>query len=107
MSAAAIERLQSANKRARAATQAIEQGIVRKATIVSTGLALGFAAKKGMRTEIANVPIKLGTGLGLAVVELFTKGAVQRFAAAVSDANLAIYSHEAVQTGSWVAGGEV
>lgn len=103
----ALDRLRDSNARQRAKTTALEQNIVRKATIGATGAALGYASKKGMREELGGVPIKLAlSGVG-ALGELLLKGAAQRFAGAVGDASLAIYSHEAVQEGSFVAGSEV
>lgn len=104
--ASAIERMRDATKRARDKSNKIEQGIVRKATVSLTGAALGWGKKKAWPTELGGVPIKLAIGAIGTIAELTTKGAVQRFFGAASDASLAIYSHEAVQEGSFVAGEE-
>lgn len=104
MASSAIERLKEGNKRAREKTNRVEQGIVRKATISLTGAALGYGKRKAMPTEVGGVPIKLLIGAAGTVGELVTKGAIQRFFGAAGDAALAIYSHEAVQEGSFVAG---
>lgn len=105
----AIERLQESAKRARLKTQVAEQGIVRKCTLAATGAGLGYAKKKGMAPDIGGVPTKLViAGIGT-VAEIMTRGAIARFCGAVADASIAVFSHEAVETGSWVAGdgGEV
>lgn len=100
----AIQRLQDAAKRARLKTQSAEQGIVRKCTLAATGAGLGFAKKKGMAPEVGGVPTKLViAGLGT-VAEIMTRGAVQRFVGAVADASIAVFAHEAVEAGSFVAG---
>lgn len=100
----AIDRLRDANKRARDKSSRLEQGIVRKATISMTGAALGYGKNKGMPIELVGVPTKLALGAVTTIGELVTKGAMQRFFGAVSDASLAVYAHEAMQEGSFVAG---
>lgn len=104
MAGSALERLRESNQRARAKTTALEQNIVRKALISGTGAALGYASKKGVREELGGVPVKLGLAALGALGELLLKGAAQRAAGAVGDASLAIYSHEAMQEGTFVAG---
>lgn len=104
---AAIDRLQATAARQRDKTRALEQNIVRKVVLSGTGAALGYASKKGVREEIGGVPIKLGLAAIGALGEIMLKGGAQRFAGAVGDASLVIYSHEAIQEGSFVAGGEV
>lgn len=100
----ALAHAKSINKNARAKAERAEQGIVRKAVVAGTGAAIAYAEKKGMPDEMLGVPSKLAVGVGLTLVEIFAKGAVQRIAGAVSDASLAVWSHEAVQEGSFVAG---
>ena len=100
----AIQRLQDSAKRARLKTERAEQGIVRKCTLAATGAGLGYAKKKGMSHEVGGVPTKLViAGLGT-IGEIATKGAVSRFLGAVADGAIAVFAHEAVDTGSWVAG---
>ncbi len=103
----AIDRLQAANSRAHQKTRAMEQNVVRKVVISGTGAALGYASKRGMREDVAGVPIKLAMAAVGALGEILLKGAPQRLSGAIGDASLAIYSHEAMQEGSFVAGGEV
>jgi hypothetical protein len=104
MASEAIQRLQDAAKRARVKTAVAEQGVIRKVTIAGTGAGLGYWKKKGMPLEFLGVPSKLGLAGLATVVEIVAKGAVQRFAGAVSDAALAVYTHEAVEAGAVVAG---
>jgi hypothetical protein len=104
MASSAIERLRDSTKRAREKTNRVEQGIIRKATISLTGAALGYGKLKDMPQAVGGVPIKLAIGAVGTIGELVTKGAVQRFFGAASDAALAVYSHEAVQEQGFVAG---
>jgi hypothetical protein len=106
MASSAIERLRESTKRAREKTSKVEQGIIRKATISLTGAALGYGRQRNMPVAIAGVPIKLVIGAVGTVGELMTKGATQRFFGAAGDAALAVYAHEAMQEGSFVAGAE-
>lgn len=106
MASSAIERLRESTKRAREKTNKVEQGIIRKATITATAAALGWGKRKSMPLEIGGVPTKLVIGALGTVGELVTKGAVQRFFGAAGDAALAIYAHESVQEGQFVAGVE-
>lgn len=104
--ASAIEQFKHRAKIAREKTTRLEQGVVRKATIASTGAALAFADKKNMPVQVFGVPTKLAiAGAGI-VGELMTRGATQRFIGAVTDATLAVYSYKGVESGSFVAGME-
>lgn len=107
MAGTKIERARASAARAREKVQQVEHGLVRKSVIGVTGATLALGAKKNvLPVEVAGVPTKLGISLAATLVEAMSRGPVRRIAGAVADGTLAVYAHEAVQGGSFVAGYE-
>jgi len=78
---------------------------MRRVAIGGVSAALGWAEGNGkLPTAIMNVPTKLALAGVLAITELNTRGATQRFAAAGTDALIAIYGWNAGRTKSFIAG---
>jgi hypothetical protein len=100
-------RAHAAQARHRLHKQAMELGLVRKASVSLAAGAMGALKKHGTPNDIKGFPWKLlvwGAATGL---EMMGRGMLQAAAAGVSDATMAIYVHDGVATGSLVAGDEI
>jgi hypothetical protein len=84
--------------------QELEQGFMRKSMIALTAAATGYAEKKGAPVSVMGVPLKLVIATGASVGEAISKGPARRFLGAIADAELAIYTHDAIKTGGFIAG---
>jgi hypothetical protein len=94
------EQLKNVRKRANEA----ERGLVRKTTLGISGAALAYAEKKGAPLAVFGVPTKLAIGAAATMIEAMSNGSTARFAGAIADSALAIYSYEATKKGSFIAG---
>lgn len=78
---------------------------MRRIAIGGVSAALGWAEGEGkLPTAVFNVPTKLALAGVLAITELNTHGAMQRFASAGTDTLIAIYGYNAGRTKSFIAG---
>jgi hypothetical protein len=84
--------------------KAMELGLVRKATVSLAAGAMGAMKKHGVANDIKGFPWKLGLWTLATGFELMGTGMLQAAAAGVSDSAMAIYVHDAVASGSLVAG---
>lgn len=100
----ALERAQATQKRHRTEISELKSGLVRKSVIAMTAAGYGLAAKMGVPMAVKGFPVKLGVVAVTTLVEVFSKGMVQRTAGAVSDISLGLYTEAAIRSGSLVAG---
>lgn len=83
----------------------MEQTIVRKAVIVATSAATGFAESKGLAPAYFGVPTKLGLGALATLAQLLTRDrSTNRLLGAFSDAQLANYTYAASKSHAFIAG---
>jgi hypothetical protein len=98
----ASQRLASARRSQKA--KAMEHGIVRHATGLTTGAILGTMRRMHVPATIGGFPWKLGLAGAAVLGEAFTKGAMQAALSGVGIATMAIYSEASIATDSLVAG---
>lgn len=84
--------------------QELEQGFMRKSMIALTAAAMGYAEKKGAPLAVMGVPLKLVIATGGSVGEAISRGPARRFLGAIGDTALAVYTHDAVKSGGFIAG---
>lgn len=89
---------------ARKKADAAEQMVVRKTVMGLTGSGLAYGQRKGMPLAVFGVPTKLAVAAVASLAEIMTRGSTQRFASAVGDASIAVYSFTATLNKSFVAG---
>jgi hypothetical protein len=100
-------RAHARDARHRAHKAAMELGLVRKASVSLAAGAMGALKKHGTPNDIKGFPWKLALWTVSTGFELMGKGMLQAVAAGVSDSSMAIYVHDAVASGSLVAGDEI
>jgi hypothetical protein len=84
--------------------RAIEMGLVRKACLSLGAAGLGALKKHGAPNDIKGFPWKLGLFTIASAGEVMTEGMLQTALGAIADTTLVVYTHDAVATGSLVAG---
>jgi hypothetical protein len=102
---AIASRAHARDTRLRQHQSAIEAGLVRKATVSLAAAATGALKKHGVPNDIKGFPWKTGLVVGATLAEALSKSRMwQSIFGGIADSNLAIYVHDAVATGSLVAG---
>lgn len=101
---ALASRAHLANTKHRMHKRAIEAGLIRKATISLSAAGLGALKKHGVSNDIKGFPWKLALFTAATAGEALTDGMLQSVLGAVGDATMAVYVHDAVASGSLVAG---
>jgi len=99
-----IQRVRAQAMGARKRVAEVEQDFIRKTLMALTGGGYGLARRKGLRNNIAGVPLKLGVATLAALGQVMSKGSTRRAFGAIADASIACYSENAMASGQFVAG---
>lgn len=82
----------------------LEGAFVRKSVSGLTAGAYGTMKRMGVSNTVKGFPWKLGVFSFATLVEAMSKGMVQSAAAGVADMTFGIYLHDAIASGSLIAG---
>ena len=99
-----IQRVRAQAMGARKRVAEVEADFIRKTLMALTGGGYGLARRKGMRNNVAGVPLKLAVATVATVGQVMSRGSTRRAFGAIADASIACYSENAMAAGTFVAG---